>query len=201
MVPHFWRPWWDNKPGAAQAKRRAANGPGRSSRPRLEALENRWLPAPWVGSLAGSLPGDVLAAAGHVGPMSPGGASAGKGGITAAAAIQVVVTVPMNSGPSVYDLSKVLAGWEGWGYQDPPRISVVRNTNQALVTTRLTDTELKLSYTPGMSGTGCVTVGLTDAAGVSAQVTFAITVQPGPVAGVAQLPPLKLPSGASPLAD
>src|SRR5262249_37546847 len=105
------------------------------------------------------------------------------------------------SSDSVYDLSKVLADWEGWGYQDPPRISVVRNTNRALVTTRLTDTELRLSYTPGKSGTACVTVGLTDAAGVSAQITFVITVQPGPVAGVGQLQPLKLPSTASPLAD
>ena len=81
--------------------------------------------------------------------------------------VQVDITVPMNSGDSVYDLCKVLPGWEGWRYQDPPRISVGRNTNRALVTTRLTDTELRLSYTAGMSGTALVTVGLTDAAGVS----------------------------------
>jgi hypothetical protein len=61
---------------------------------------------------------------------------------------------------------------------------VVRNTNRALVTTRLTDTELKLSYTGGMSGTALVTVGLTDAAGVSAQITFLITVPPSPVAAI-----------------
>jgi hypothetical protein len=101
--------------------------------------------------------------------------------------------VPGNSRDSVQDLGKVLSGWEGWRYQDPPRISVVRNTNRALVTTRLTDTELKLSYTAGMLGTALVTVGLTDAAGVSAQITFVITVQPGPGAAIAQMGPIKLP--------
>jgi len=191
MVLHFWRRPCDNKPVPARAKRRGTNGPGRSSRPRLESLETRWLPAPWVGSLAGVLPRAVPGAACYVGPVRPGGA----------AAIQVDVTVPMNSGDSVYDLRTVLAGWEGWGYQVPPRISVVGNTNRALVTTRLTDTELRLSYAPGKSGTACVTVGLTDAAGVSAQITFVITVQPGPVAGVAQLRSLKLPSVPSRLAD
>lgn len=189
MVLHFWRLWCDNKSGAARAKRRADNGAGRSSRPRLEPLENRWLPAPWLGSLAGALPGAVLGTTGHVGPIRPG----------SAAAVHVDVTVPMNSGDSVYDLSTVLAGWEGWGYQVPPRMSVVGNTNRALVTTRLTDTELRLSYTPGKSGTACVTVGLTDAAGVSAQITFDITVQPGPVV-VARLRSLKLPFTSNPLA-
>jgi len=182
MVLHFWRRWCENKSGTARAKRRAYNGPGRSYRPRLEPLETRWLPAPWLGSLAGGLPVAVLGTAGHVGLIRPG----------SAAAIQVDVTVPMKSGDSVYNLSKLLSGWEGWRYQDPPRISVVRNSNRALVTTRLTDTALKLSYTVGMSGTALVTVGLTDAAGVSAQISFAITVQPRPVAAIAQLPAQKL---------
>ncbi len=191
MVLHFWRRSCDNKPVTAQAKRRGHNGPGRSSRPRLEPLENRWLPAPLVGSLAGALPGVAFGAAGHVGLMRPG----------SAAAVQVEVTVPMNSGDSVYDLRTVLAGWEGWGYQVPPRMSIVGNTNRALVTTRLTDAELRLSYTPGKSGTASVTVDLIDAADVSAQVTFVITVQPGPVAAAAQLRSLKLPCAPSPLAD
>jgi hypothetical protein len=77
----------------------------------------------------------------------------------------------------------------------------VRNTNQAVVTTRLTDTELRLSYAAGKSGTARVTIGLTDAAGVSTQVVFDITVKPGLVVGVAQQPPLKLPSAGSPLGD
>ena len=200
MVLQFWPRWWGNKRGAAQAKRRADNDPGRSSRPRLEPLESRWLPAPWVPSLAGAFPGGVLVAAGPVGLVRAGSASAPKGGTTAGAATQVDVTVLMNSADSVYDLKSVLAGWEGWGYQVPPRMSVVGNTNRALVTTRLTDTELRLSHTAGMSGTACVTVGLTDAAGMSAQITFDITVPPGPLVGVAQLSPLKLPSGANPLA-
>jgi hypothetical protein len=107
----------------------------------------------------------------------------------------------MNSGDSVYDLRTVLAGWEGWGYQVPPRMSVVGNTNRALVTTRLTDAELRLSYTPGKCGTARVTVDLTDAAGVSAEITFVITVGPGPVAAVARLGSLKLPCTPSLLAD
>jgi hypothetical protein len=190
MVLHFWHRWCDNKSATARAKRRADNGPGRSSPPRLEPLETRWLPAPWLGSLAGTLPGVVLGTTGHIGSIRPG----------SAAAVKIDVTVPMNSGDSVYDLSTVLAGWEGWGYQVPPRMSVVGNTNRALVTTRLTDTELRLSYAPGKSGSACVTVGLTDAAGVSAQITFDITVQPGPLAVVARLRSLKLPSTTNPLA-
>ena len=174
MVLQFWRWWCANKSGAARAKRRACNDPGRSFRPCLEPLEDRWLPAPLVGSLG---------AVGHVGLIRPGSPTI----------IQVDVTVPRNSRASVEDLRKLLSGWEGWRYQDPPRISVLRNSNRALVTTRLTDTELKLSYTAGMSGTALVTVGLTDAAGVSAQITFLITKQPGPVAGVVQPLALKLP--------
>jgi hypothetical protein len=200
MVLQFWPRWWGNKAGAARPKLRADNDPGRSSRPRLEALESRWLPAPCVPSLAGAFPGGVLVAAGHVGLVRAGSASAPKGGTTAGAATKVDVTVLMNSADSVYDLSSVLAGWEGWGYQSPPKIAVVRNTNRALVATRLTDNELRLSYTAGMSGTACVTVGLTDAAGMSAQITFDITVLPGPLVGVAQLTSLKLPSAANPLA-
>ena len=166
---------------------------------------SRWktVGSPRRGSAAASgyaITGDVLAA-GHVGLMRPGSAPAGREETTAAAPVQVDVTVPMNSGGSVYDLSKVLAGWEGWSYRDPPRISVVRNTNQTVVGTRLTDTKLKLSYTAGKSGTARVTVGLTDAAGVSTQVVFDITVEPGLVVGVAQHPPLKLPSMGNPLAD
>jgi hypothetical protein len=167
----------------------------------VESLENRWLPAPLVGSLAGAFPRGVPVAAGHVGLVRLGSAPAGKGEAIAGAGTQVDVTVPINSGDSVYDLRAVLAGWEGWGYQDPPRIAVVRNTNRAHVTTRLTDTELRLSYTTGMSGTARVTVGLTDAAGISAQITFDITVLPGPVVGSAKVRPLKRPSPANPLAD
>jgi hypothetical protein len=141
----------------------------------------------------------VLAAEARAGMAHLGGAAAEMGGTITTAPLLVEVMVPMNSGGSVYDLSKVLAGWEGWGYQVPPRISVVRNTNQAVVTTRVTDTELKLSYGAGKSGTARVTVGLTDAAGVSTQVVFDITVEPALVVGVAPPPPLKLPSAGSPL--
>jgi hypothetical protein len=182
MFLHFWRWWCDNHSGTTRANRRVYNAPGRSFRPRLEPLEDRCLPAPLFASLVGDVPRTVPGAAGPVGVIRPG----------SAAAIQVNVTVPRNSRDSVQDLSTVLSGWEGWRYQDPPRISVVRNTNRALVTTRLTDTQLKLSYTAGMTGTALVTVGLTDAAGVSAQITFFITVQPRPVAALAQLPAQRL---------
>jgi hypothetical protein len=191
MVLHFWRRWFDDNLSTTQAKRRVDGSAARSSRPLLEQLEARWLPAPLIGPLLGAHAGAALGSAGHVGQARPG----------SAAGIQVDVTVPRNSGDSVYDLSQVLAGWEGWGYQVPPRISVVGNTNRGLVTTRLTDTELRLTFTPGQSGTARVTVALTDAAGVSTQITFVITVLPGPVARVAQLGSLKLPSTGSPLAD
>jgi hypothetical protein len=197
MAPHFCRRWCDDTP----VKPSAEKARGRSTQPHLEPLENRCLPAPWLGPLGSTIPAGVLAAEARVGMPRPGVAAADMGGTTTTAPVQVDVMVPMNAGASVYDLSKVLGGWEGWGYQVPPRISVVRNTNQAVVTTRLTDTELRLSYATGQSGTARVTVGLTDAAGVSTQVVFAITVEPRLVVGVAPQPPLKLPSGGSPLVD
>ncbi len=158
----------------------------RTARPRLEALENRWMPA-WVGSLGGAVSGGVAA---HMAPSS---------GTAAAPPGQVDVTVAVSAADSVYDLRQTLGAWEGWLYRDPPRLIIKGNTNRALVSARLTDTELTLSYTPGKSGTATVTVGLTDAAGASIEVTFAISVRALPSAGTAQAGSLKLPSGANPL--
>jgi hypothetical protein len=163
-------------------------------------LESRWLPAPWTGSLAGVVSGGATAV-GYVAPASPAGSSSGKGMTAAAPPAEIDVTVGMNAPDSVYDLSKVLSAWEGWQYHDPPRISIARNTNRALVTARLTGTELRLSYAAGQSGTANVTVGLTDAAGASIEVTFVITVQPGLPVTAAKVQPLKLPSAPSPLRD
>jgi hypothetical protein len=129
-----------------------------------------------------------------MGLASPGAASVGKAGTTTAPPSQVDVTVLMNADDSVYDLSKVLAGWEGWQYHDPPRIVITGNTNRALVTARLTGKDLRLSYAAGQSGTASITVSLTDAAGVSTEVTFVVTVQAPPSVGGAHMRSLKLPS-------
>ncbi len=168
----------------------AASG-RRSSRPRLEQLETRLVPAPMPGGLTSfTLPPAPLG-------LSPGGAD--QNTITSAPS-EVDVTVSANAGPAVYDLHTVLAGWEGWQYHDPPGLVVTGNTNRALVTPRLAANDLQLTFAAGQSGTARVTVNLRDAAGAFTEVTFVITVRPALVVAGARAPSLSLPSGPSPLA-
>jgi hypothetical protein len=137
-----------------------------SSRPRLEPLEDRLPPALCAG--ASALPERPAAVACLVEPaVSP----------APAAPKPITVTVPVSSPPTVVDLGRVFAGVGGLQHKDGLKLSVLRNTNSGLVTTDLSEAALTLSYTPKMWGTATITVGATDADGVSVQTALLVRVQ------------------------
>jgi hypothetical protein len=178
MALRIWR-WLrqtNSRPGGA--KRHPTAGTP-VFRPRLDALEERMLPTPWAGGIAG---------AAAVSSPSPPAATLGG-------SQQVEVAVQEDAGSSVIDLSTVLANWQGMQQGRGLRLSIVDNTNRTLVNARLVESELTLTYTRGQQGSATVTVGATNAAGVSVQVKFAIVVQGGASSQVVKAPsaPLQLP--------
>jgi hypothetical protein len=163
MYLSLWRRLRDRNPAPAVKGRRARP---HSSRPRLEALEDR-LP-PTLGA-AGAL---VLAApqsavtrlAPPVSP-EPGGAK------------PIAVTVAQGTARTVIDLGRVFAGVGGLDHKDGLKLSVLGNTNSKLVTTALSEAALTLTYAAKMWGTATITVGATDADGVSVQQDLLVRVQ------------------------
>jgi hypothetical protein len=100
------------------------------------------------------------------------------------------VTVNANSRPTVINLAAVFGAVSGIQHDDGLQLSMLGNTNSALVTTDLSGTELTLTYARGRSGTATITVGATDADGVSVRQTLLVTVNgPNPVRTGA-LPPI-----------
>jgi hypothetical protein len=153
--------------------------------PQLEALEDRLLPAPWAG--VGSV---RAAAAGALGGPPARGSSGSTVGN------QMTVTVNANAAPSVIDLGPVFAAMGGLQNEDGLQLSMLGNTNPGLVTTDLSETELTLTYVPGQSGTATITVGATDADGVSARETLFVTIVPAHPAAPAGAS--SIPAGAGP---
>jgi len=91
---------------------------------------------------------------------------------------QMQVTVMENSPKTVIDLGPVFAQMSGIQYEDGLQLSLLGNTNAGLVKTDLSAGELALSYTPSKCGTATISVGATDADGVSVQVNILVTVLP-----------------------
>jgi hypothetical protein len=149
-------------------------------RPRLEALEDRTLPATWLGGLA--------AAPGSAAPQLVGSAAYASTG-------PVQVTVTQNTAETVIDLGTVFRATSGLRHGSGLKLSVLGNTNAGLVRTDLSESALTLSYARGRCGTATITVGATDADGVSARRTLVVTVRPPlattpfPTAGTAKAPP------------
>jgi hypothetical protein len=127
-------------------------------RPRLEALEGRDLPEALVGW--------------PLAPPPPPGAQAAAPG----APDPVRVTVPQGAPETVIDLGAVFGAVQGIQHGDGLRLSLLGNTNAGLVRTDLSEASLTLSYTRGQSGTATITVGATDADGVSVRQTLLVTV-------------------------
>jgi hypothetical protein len=88
------------------------------------------------------------------------------------------VTVAENSPATVIDLDAVFGAMSGLHHQDGLQLSMLGNTNSGLVRTDLSEAELTLSYAPWQSGKSTVTVGATDADGVSVQENILVTVLP-----------------------
>jgi hypothetical protein len=88
------------------------------------------------------------------------------------------VTVAENTRETVIDMGPVFATVPGFQYQDVLQLSVLGNTNSALVRTALSDSALILTYRSGHSGTATIVVCATDADGVSVRQTLRVTVRP-----------------------
>jgi len=147
-----------------------------SSRPQLEALEDRVMPT--------LLPGVAPPIAS---PTPPPAAIAYSGSFSnlqtltappAGSANQMTVTVAENSPESVINMDLVFAEMIGLQHQDGLQFSLLCNTNTSLVKTDLSESDLTLQYAPGQYGLSTVTVGATDADGVSMQESILVTVVP-----------------------
>jgi hypothetical protein len=88
------------------------------------------------------------------------------------------VTVTENSPRTVIDLGPVFGAMPGIHPADGLRLSILGNTNGSLVKTDLSGAALSLAYARGQCGTATITVGATDADGVSVQQTIIVTVLP-----------------------
>jgi hypothetical protein len=152
--------------------------------PRLDYLEGRLLPAPVTGALPNpGTVGLVPAAALKLGPGLTAMPAARSGlGQAARGRAQgsdtICVTVGENSAASVVHLGPVFEAMSGIQHEDGLQLSTLGNTNSRLVKADLSGTDLKLAYTPGRYGTALITVGATDADGVSVQVNVLVTVRP-----------------------
>jgi hypothetical protein len=141
-----------SSPGKALPKSRRP-----SFRPKLEALEDRTLPA-----APGVLSGLQSSSSQPARPV----------------ANQMAITVMENAAATVIDLDPVLASKSGIHPEDGFHVSLLGNTNPGLVKTDLSDGELTLTYTRSQCGTADIEVCVTAASGVSVEETIAVTVLP-----------------------
>jgi hypothetical protein len=150
MRSSFWHMLWSRSPVPSWGQD-LRGGRHLSSRPRLELLEHRLAPAcpPPLGSAGGKPPGD---------------------------AAQIQVTVEQDSAETVIDLGAAFDATSGIQHGGGLKLSIVGNTNSGLVTTDLSEGALTLTYSEGMYGTATITVGATDADGVSVTQTLVVTV-------------------------
>jgi hypothetical protein len=93
------------------------------------------------------------------------------------------VTVAENTRETVIDMGPVFAAIPGFQHQDVLHLSVLGNTNSALVRTELSDSALILTYRVGHTGRATIVVCATDADGVSVRQTLRVTVCPVRAAG------------------
>jgi hypothetical protein len=162
MMPRLFRRMWKSAPAARAAYR-----------PAFDTLEDRSLP-----SVAGVIAPLAPPSLAHpITPQLPEGTNyaAARAATTAP---DVAVTVAVNAPPTTIDLNAVFAKTGGVDPTLAPGLSfrIVGNDNPDLVTARLSDEELILTFAAGQQGTARVTVSAIDAAGASVRVTFVVTV-------------------------
>jgi len=173
MFFSLWRRLRNRNPGPS--RRKSLQG-GRlpSYRPRLEPLEDRVLPAVAAGGVFAPAVGpSIVSGFQQTGIKLPGDTR------------PIAVTVAESSPPTVIDLGPVFAAMSALHPGNGLKLSILGNTNSALVRTDLSKAALTLTYAPGRWGTATITVRATDADGVSVQQTLLVTVSPlgslGPV--------------------
>ena len=143
-----------------------------SFRPVLESLEDRTLPAPLVHGMLLPQPA-ALAVSGMGRDQQPIRSQPAN-----VAATQMNVTVGENSTKSVIDLCPLFAQSSGVRPEDGVQLSILGNTNPALVTPELSEGELTLTYAPSRYGTATITVGVITADGSCMRENILVTVLP-----------------------
>lgn len=178
-----WRKLWTSRPGPSRARRRLGAGHV-SYRPQLEPLEDRLLPtlgtAGIVALSAGSLTSSASTTLRSAATVAPAPALDVQPAVAKPPAVanQMKVTINENSTASVIELSTVFAAMSGIHPKDGLQLSILGNTNSGLVTTDLSGADLKLTYARGKCGTATITVGATDADGMSVREAILVTVLP-----------------------
>ena len=112
------------------------------------------------------------------------------GGKPQGSSTPIRITVDENSSETVINLGTLFGAMSGLHNGGGLKLSIVGNTNAGLVKTDLSGTTLTLTYPRGQCGTATITVGATDADGVSVQQTFLVTVQALRPAGAVYVSPL-----------
>jgi hypothetical protein len=174
-----------------------------SYRPRLDPLEDRIVPTlawstPHVftgAPLTASVGGHATPYTIHVAVPAAAGGLLPSGGQPSTVPNQIPVTVMENSPDTVIDLGAVFGAMSGIHHENGLQLSMLGNTNSRLVRTDLSEADLTLTYARGMYGTATITVGATDADGVSVQETIRVTVRPLASAGTGAAVPRPAGSG------
>ena len=198
MFFSLWRRLWNSSSGPSRGRGRLG-ARHVCYRPQLEPLEDRLLPALGAGGIpgltAGGLTGGAVATLQVVAtaPTGPVNGPQPTGGNPPAAPNQMTVTRDANSAASVIELGAVFAAMKDIHPRHGLQLSILRNTNPGLVTTDLSGADLTLTYAQGKYGTATITVGATDADGVSVRETIFVTVRPRPPA-----PPAETVAGPAP---
>jgi len=163
-------------------------------RPRLDPLEDRIVPTLASGASHVFTGAPLTASVGSHAPphqMQVTAPAAGSSlligsGQSSTGTNEITVTVMENSPDTVIDLGAVFGAMPGIHHEDGLQLSMLGNTNSRLVRTDLSDTDLTLTYARGKYGTATITVGATDADGVSVRETILVTVRPRPPAPTAE---------------
>jgi hypothetical protein len=169
-----------SSPGPSRGRGRLGIGPV-SYRPQLDSLEDRLLPALGAGGIHGLAAGGLAPATLRVlAPAAPAPVTGLQqmGGKLPADYNQMSITIYENSAASVIQLGAVFAAMRDIHPKDGLQLSILGNTNSGLVTTDLSGADLTLTYARGKCGKATITVGATDADGVSVRETIFVTVLP-----------------------
>jgi hypothetical protein len=182
MFLSLWRRLQSSSSGPSRVRRRI-DARHVSYRPQLEPLEDRLLPALGAGAIPGPIAGSLTSGASSTFPVVAAAALGPvwnlhpTGGKLPAASNQMRVTIDENSAATVIELGAIFAAMSDIHPKDGLQLSILGNTNSGLVKTDLSGADLTLIYARGKHGTATVTVGATDADGVSVREIIFVTVR------------------------